>query len=57
MSNKFAVKWAESDENDLLKIVEYIVLDSPKMHSEYWKNQTKQKDQYVTNFSLKEGSF
>jgi len=30
MSKKFKVEWAESAENDLLKIVEYIALDSPK---------------------------
>ena len=30
MSEKFAVEWTESAENDLLKIVEYIALDSPE---------------------------
>jgi len=30
MSKKFEVEWTESAENDLLKIVEYIALDSPK---------------------------
>ena len=29
MSKKFEVEWTESAENDLLKIVEYITLDSP----------------------------
>ena len=29
MSKKFEAEWTESAENDLLKIVEYIALDSP----------------------------
>ena len=30
MSEKFDIEWAKCAENDLLKIIEYIALDSPK---------------------------
>jgi len=49
MSKKFEVEWTESAENDLLKIVEYIALDSPRNALKILKKIKKQSQELYQN--------
>lgn len=49
MSKKFEVEWTESAENDLLKIVEYIALDSPRNALKILKKIKKQSQELFHN--------